>query len=103
MFPAPFQYHRAASVDEAVALLSQFGDDGKLIAGGHSLLPVMKLRFAQPAHLIDIRRVSELAGIREEGAVLRIGAATTHSAVASSDLVRARAGVLAEAASRIGD
>ena len=79
MYPAPFEYHRAATVDEALTLLSQFGDDGKLIAGRHSLLPVMKLRFAQPAHLIDIRRVPELAGIREENGVLRIGATTTHA------------------------
>jgi aerobic carbon-monoxide dehydrogenase medium subunit len=103
MYPAPFEYHRAASVDEAVALLAQFGDDGKLIAGGHSLLPVMKLRFSQPAHLIDIRRVAELAGIREEDGALRIGATTTHAAIAGSDVIRHRAPVLAEAAGRIGD
>src|SRR4029079_2993304 len=83
MYPAPFEYHRAGSVDEALALLAQYADDGKLIAGGHSLLPVMKLRFAQPAHLIDIRRVAELAGIREEAGVLRIGATTSHAAVAA--------------------
>ena len=83
MYPAPFEYHRAATVDEALALLSQYGDESKLIAGGHSLLPVMKLRFAQPAHLIDIRRVAELAGIREENGVLRIGATSTHAAVAA--------------------
>jgi carbon-monoxide dehydrogenase medium subunit len=103
MYPAPFEYHRATSVDEALALLTQFGDDGKLIAGGHSLLPVMKLRFSQPAHLIDIRRVSELAGIREEDGALRIGATTTHAAIAGSDAIRRRALVLAEAAGRIGD
>ena len=103
MYPAPFEYHRAASVEEALALLAQFGDDSKLIAGGHSLLPVMKLRFSQPAHLIDIRRVAELAGIREEGGALRIGATTTHAAIAGSDVIRHRAPVLAEAAGRIGD
>src|SRR5688572_23571967 len=103
MYPAPFEYHRAATVDEALALLSQYGDDGKLIAGGHSLLPVMKLRFAQPAHLIDIRRVPELAGIREQDGALRIGATTTHAAVAGSDVVRTRVPMLAEAAGRIGD
>jgi carbon-monoxide dehydrogenase medium subunit len=103
MYPAPFEYHRAATLDEALSLLARFGDDGKLIAGGHSLLPVMKLRFAQPAHLIDIRRVTELAGIREEGGALRIGAATTHAAVAASDLIRSRVPVLAEAASHIAD
>jgi|RhiMetdeSRZDD1v2_1073273.scaffolds.fasta_scaffold128978_1 aerobic carbon-monoxide dehydrogenase medium subunit len=103
MYPASFEYHRAESVDDAVSLLSQYADDGKLIAGGHSLLPVMKLRFAQPAHLIDIRRVPELAGIREEGGALRIGATTTHAAVASSDLIRRHAPMLAEAAGHIGD
>jgi aerobic carbon-monoxide dehydrogenase medium subunit len=103
MYPAPFEYHRAGSVDEALALLAQYGDDGKLIAGGHSLLPVMKLRFAQPSHLIDIRRVAELAGIREEGGVLRIGATTPHAAVAASTVIHDKATILAEAAGRIGD
>lgn len=103
MYPATFEYHRASSVDEALALLSQYGDDGKLIAGGHSLLPVMKLRFARPAHLIDIRRVTELAGIREEGGAIRIGATTTHAEVAGSDVIRSRVPMLAEAAGRIAD
>ena len=103
MYPAPFEYHRAGSVDEALALLAQYADDGKLIAGGHSLLPVMKLRFAQPSHLIDIRRVAELAGIREEGGVLRIGATTPHAAVAASGVIHDKARILAEAAGRIGD
>jgi carbon-monoxide dehydrogenase medium subunit len=103
MYPASFEYHRADSVDQALALLTQYGDDSKLIAGGHSLLPVMKLRFAQPAHLIDIRRVPELAGIREEGGAVRIGATTTHAAVAASDVIRHRVPMLAEAAGRIAD
>ena len=103
MYPAPFEYHRAGNVDEALALLAQYGDAGKVIAGGHSLLPVMKLRFAQPSHLIDIRRVAELAGIREEGGVLRIGATTPHAAVAASALIHDKAPILAEAAGRIGD
>ena len=103
MYPAPFEYHRAASVDEALALLAQYADDGKLIAGGHSLLPVMKLRFSQPAHLIDIRRVPELAGIREKDGALVIGATTTHAAVAASEVVRSRVPMLAEAAGRIAD
>jgi carbon-monoxide dehydrogenase medium subunit len=103
MYPAPFEYHRAESVDEALALLTQYADDAKLIAGGHSLLPVMKLRFSQPGHLIDIRRVTELAGIREEDGALRIGATTTHAAIAGSDVIRSRVPVLAEAAGQIGD
>jgi carbon-monoxide dehydrogenase medium subunit len=103
MYPASFEYHRADSVDQALALLTQYGDDSKLIAGGHSLLPVMKLRFAQPSHLIDIRRVPELAGIREEGGAVRIGATTTHAAVAASDVIRQRVPMLAEAAGQIAD
>ena len=103
MYTAPFEYHRAGSVDEALTLLAQYGDDGKLIAGGHSLLPVMKLRFAQPSHLIDIRRVAELAGIREDSGMLCIGATTPHATVAASALVHDKATILAEAAGRIGD
>src|SRR4030095_16430208 len=102
MYPATFEYHRASSVDDALALLACYPEDGKLIAGGHSLLPVMKLRFAQPAHLIDIRRVPELSGIKEADGVLHIGATTTHAAVASSDVIHTRAPMLAEAAGKIG-
>ena len=101
MYPSPFEYHRASSVDDALALLAKYPDDGKLIAGGHSLLPVMKLRFAQPAHLIDIRRVQELAGVREADGAVLIGATTTHAAVASA--LGLRVPMLAEAAGRIGD
>ncbi len=101
MYPAPFEYHRASSVNDALALLAKYPDDGKLIAGGHSLLPVMKLRFAQPAHLIDIRRVQELAGVREADGAVLIGATTTHAAVASA--LGLRVPMLAEAAGRIGD
>ena len=103
MYSATFEYHRAASVDEALALLSQYADDAKLIAGCHSLLPVMKLRFAQPAHLIDIRRIADLTGVREDGGSIRIGAATTHAEVTTSDVIKARLPILAEAAGRIGD
>jgi len=67
MFPSSFEYHRASSVKDALALLSQFGDDAKILSGGHSLLPMMKLRLAQPAHLLDIGAVRELAQIKEEG------------------------------------
>jgi aerobic carbon-monoxide dehydrogenase medium subunit len=103
MYPAPFEYHRAGSVTEALSLLQQYADDGKLIAGGHSLLPVMKLRFAQPAHLIDIRRIPELTGIQQEGDAIRIGATTTHHMVESSDVIRHGLPILAEGVSRIGD
>lgn len=103
MYPAPFEYHRAASVDEAVALLAKFPDDAKLIAGGHSLIPLLKLRFAQPAHLIDVRHIHALHGITESAGALVIGAATTHWMVESSALVRQRVPMLAEAAALIGD
>lgn len=103
MYPASFEYHRAGSVDEAVALLAKYGDDAKLIAGGHSLIPLLKLRFARPAHLIDVRHVHALHGItRADGAIV-IGAATTHWMVSSSDVVRASLPIVAEAAALIGD
>ena len=103
MYPAPFEYHRASSVQDALALLSQYGDDAKLLAGGHSLIPVMKLRFTAPSHLIDIGRLPELSGVTEAGGTLRIGAATRHADVIASPVVRAKAPILAEAASHIGD
>ena len=70
MYPATFEYHRPGSVDEAVRLLSTHKDDAKLLAGGHSLVPIMKLRLATPKHVIDLRKISGLAGIREEGGAL---------------------------------
>ncbi len=103
MYPAPFEYHRASSAEDAVALLGQYGDEAKLIAGGHSLLPLMKLRFAQPRHLIDVRRIPGLSGIREEKGSLWVGAATPHAVVATSALVQATLPMLAEAAGQIGD
>lgn len=103
MFPAQFQYHRAGSIKEALGMLQQFGDDAKLLSGGHSLLPMMKLRLAQPAHLVDIGGIGDLAGIREEGGRIVIGAATLHDQVASSSLVKSKLGLLAECAGHIGD
>ena len=88
MYPASFEYHRAASVEEAVGLLTRYKDDAKLLAGGHSLIPMMKLRLAQPKHLIDLGRVGGLAGIKEEGGNFVIGAMTTHYAVESSAAVK---------------
>ena len=67
MFPANFEYHRPGSVDEVIALLGEHGEDGRVLAGGHSLIPMMKLRFAQPGHLIDLRNVSEVKGIDDGG------------------------------------
>lgn len=103
MYPASFEYHRAASVEEAVGLLSRYRDEAKLLAGGHSLIPLMKLRLAQPRHVVDIGRIAALRGIREEGNTLVLGALTTHYAIESSQLVRARCPLLAEAAAVIGD
>ena len=103
MYTAPFQYHRASSIQEALALLEQFGDDAKVLAGGHSLLPVMKLRFASPAHLVDIGRIAALGGITDGGATVTIGATTCHTDVAASAVVRTKAPAIAQAAGQIGD
>jgi carbon-monoxide dehydrogenase medium subunit len=103
MYPASFEYHRAASVEEAIGLLSRYRDDAKLLAGGHSLVPMMKLRLAQPKHLIDIGRITGLSAIREEGGQIVIGALTTHYAIESNATLRQRCPVLPEAAALIGD
>ena len=102
MRPAAFTYHRPESVDEAVALLSRL-EDSRPLAGGHSLLPAMKIRFSTPAALVDIGRIAGLGGIEREGDGLRIGALATHASVAASELVRADCRALAEAAALIGD
>lgn len=103
MHTASFEYHRAGSIDEALALLTAHGDDAKLLAGGHSLIPVMKLRFARPGHLIDIRKVADLTGIRTADGMLVVGAATTHARIERSEIVRGLRPVLAETAALIGD
>ena len=103
MYPASFEYHRAASVEEAVSLLTRYKDDAKLLAGGHSLIPMMKLRLAQPKHLIDIGRVGGLSGIKEEGGHFTIGALTTHYAVESNAAIHKKCPMLSEAAALIGD
>ncbi len=103
MFPASFGYFAARSVDEALELLTKHGEGAKLLAGGHSLIPAMKLRLAAPRTLIDIGQVPGLRGVRIDGDTLAIGALTVHSDVASSELVVQRLPGLAEAASVIGD
>jgi len=105
MNPAVFEFHRATTVDEAIALLQQHGDGAKLLAGGHSLLPVMKLRLAEPSHLIDISRLADddLRGVRLDGDTLRIGALTTHQQLERDPLLRERCPLLAETAARVGD
>lgn len=103
MIPPRFEYHAPRSVGEAIALLGQLGSEAKLLAGGHSLLPMMKLRFAEPAHLIDINRIPELRGIRQEGQTLVIGAMTTENELINSALLQAHAPLLPEAAQLIAD
>ena len=103
MIPAAFEYVRATSLDDAVAKLKAAGSGAKLIAGGHSLVPLMKLRLSEPSVLIDVGRIPDLAGIRERDGKIVIGAATVHSEVAASSLLQERCPVVAEAAGMIGD
>ena len=102
MFAASFDYHRPKTVQEALKLLREV-KGSRILAGGHSLLPAMKLRLASPAALIDISRIAELSGIKSTKDGLRIGAMTTHADIAASDVVRKSCPVLAETAERIGD
>ena len=101
--PAPFDYERATSVDGAIASLERLGQDARIIAGGHSLLPMMKLRLANPAHLIDINDLEELSYIREQGDELRIGALTRHVDMLESELLAQRFPVIREAEQVIAD
>ncbi len=103
MHPYPFSYHRPTSIDDALAMLGQFGDTGKLLAGGHSLLPVMKLRLAQPEHLIDITGLADLAGVRLDGDTVAIGALTTHHQLEMDAILATSAGLLPEIAHVVGD
>jgi carbon-monoxide dehydrogenase medium subunit len=103
MFPANFGYFAARSVEEALELLTAHGEDAKLLAGGHSLIPAMKLRLVTPRYLIDLGQVPGLSGVRLEGETLVIGALTVHADVAAATLVRQHLPGLAEAAALIGD
>jgi carbon-monoxide dehydrogenase medium subunit len=103
LISTPFDYSRAASVDDALAQLSASKGDGKLIAGGHSLVPLMKLRLSEPKTLIDIARIPELAGIRQKGSAIEIGAGTVHHDVATSSVLKQACPMLTEAAAAIGD
>ena len=100
MIPVSFTYERASSVDDAIAKMA---GGGKLIAGGHSLVPLMKLRLSEPGRLIDIARIPGLSGIREASGRIEIGATTTHHEIASSTLLRDKCPMVAEAAAEIGD
>ncbi|HET9837830.1 MAG TPA: xanthine dehydrogenase family protein subunit M [Candidatus Angelobacter sp.] len=103
MIPASFDYIAAKTLDEAISLLARHKDDAKLLAGGHSLLPAMKLRLMQPKVLIDLGRIKDLSYIKEEGGQIRIGAMTTHFQVETSDLLRRACPLLPETASHLGD
>ncbi len=102
MFPSKFDYHRPSSVQEAVQILSD-NPDAKVLAGGHSLIPVMKLRLASPSALVDIGRIEALKGISRANGSLRIGACVTYNEIANSGVVQDAAPLLAEAAGQIGD
>src|SRR5438128_3746011 len=102
MIAAEFDYKRAETIDEALALLAQ-NEDAKILAGGHSLIPAMKLRLAMPPMLVDISRIKDLSYIREENGQIRIGAMTTHYQIESSDLLKNICPLLPECASHIGD
>ena len=103
MISSASEYHAPTSVAEAAELLARHGDNAKLLAGGHSLVPLMKLRLAQPQVLIDLGKISSMAYINEKDGGLAIGAMTTYSQLESSDLVKSRAPVLAEAAGVVAD
>ncbi|UPK74482.1 xanthine dehydrogenase family protein subunit M [Nocardioidaceae bacterium SCSIO 66511] len=103
MIPAQFDYHAPASVDEALALLSSAGDDVKVLAGGQSLIPVLKLRMAAPEVIVDLGRVDGLSGVRDDGDAIVIGAMTPHHVVANDRLVAEHAGLITEAALTVAD
>jgi carbon-monoxide dehydrogenase medium subunit len=103
VIPAQFDYVAPESVDEAVAALAEAGEDGKVLAGGQSLIPLLRLRLSFPAVLVDLRRVAELRGVREDGDSLVIGAMTRHSDVVADPLVQAHAPLLSTAAAHVAD
>src|ERR1051325_4568727 len=103
MYPVSFEYLRPTGIDEAVEWLRRYGDDAKLLAGGQSLVPMMKLRIARPKYLIDIHRIADLSYIREDSNEIRIGALTRHVEIEESPLLAANLPTLREAASEIGD
>ena len=103
MIPAPFEYRRAATTEEAVSLLSELGDDAKVLAGGHSLLPLMKLRLARPEVLVDISRLPDISYVRSDDGAITVGALTRHHELAHSDLLAREVPLMAAAAGQIGD
>jgi carbon-monoxide dehydrogenase medium subunit len=103
VIPAPFDYKRASSAEEAVSLIAEAGDEAKFLAGGHSLLPLMRLRLAQPSVLIDVGRLTDLSYIRDGGDHIAIGALTRHRDLETSDLLKEQVPLLAHVASHVGD
>ena len=103
MIPASFEYHRPRSLDEAIALLASHGDEARIVAGGHSLIPMMKLRLATPGHLVDLQDLAELRSIRREGDALVIGAMTTQRELIQSELLAKACPILRETALQIAD
>ena len=103
MIPAPFDYHRAGTLDEAIGLLSRYGADARVLSGGMSLLPAMKLRLAQIGHLVDISRIAGLEYVKEEKGVVRIGAGTRQSTLEKNELIRKHFAVLSDAIPLIAD
>lgn len=103
MIPGQFDYHRPAALDEAIGLLGKFGENARIVAGGHSLIPMMKLRMATPEHLVDLQNVPELNVIHEEGGDLVIGAMVTQTELIASDFVAANCPIIRETALQIAD
>ena len=103
MIPGSFSYHAPTTVEDAVGLLAELGDEARPLAGGHSLLPMMKLRLAPLEHLVDLRKIADLKGIREEGGTLVIGAMTTQAEVLASDVIAGHCPVIQETAALIAD
>jgi carbon-monoxide dehydrogenase medium subunit len=103
VIPSSFAYHRPTSVKEAVSLLAQWGDDGRALAGGHSLIPMMKLRLATPAHLVDLAGISELEGVRADGSDVVIGAMVTQHELVAAELLTAKVPLLRETSLQVAD
>src|SRR6202007_2681281 len=103
MCPPACKSHAPTSADEAIMLLSSLGSDAKLLAGGHSLLPMMKLRFAQPQHLIDLNRIDSLRGVQEQGGQIVIGAMSAENDIINSALLQQKVPLLPEAGRQIAD
>src|SRR5690348_5819274 len=103
MIPASFDYHRPRSIDEAIGLLAAHGETARVVAGGHSLIPMMKLRLARPDHLVDLQDLQELRGVREEAGALAMGALVTQQQLIADTLLAAKCPLIAETARQIAD